>query len=283
MIHLYQQVNDSGPASSLSSWKVIMLSRNLNDGTANFAGLSNTSATYLGGAYLDLHGYAKPSYQGVFGAAAFCDFNGSTGGRWPDGLWPTRNGSSNFVAGTLVGDQPTYATALLNYGPSWQYNPVSENTLPGGSVVYIANNTSPNHNITFPDVFASYIRNQWALMAYSITPQSGRQVSLEFDGIGPSELFITLTSVAILPLLALVIGLLFTIRAAYCTIGNRSWVSRVQFDSWWLIKALRPDLYRAGCVDVTEEEFYEACKGFSLALDRETGYLYTPAPHYIVQ
>jgi hypothetical protein len=40
IVHLYQQVNDSGQQSSLSPWKIVALSRNLDDGTANFGGLA---------------------------------------------------------------------------------------------------------------------------------------------------------------------------------------------------------------------------------------------------
>jgi hypothetical protein len=80
IVYLYQQVNESGPASSLSPWKVVMLSRDLNDGTANLNGLAPDAVTYLGNSYLDLHGYAAPQLQGVLGAAAWCQFQGSTGG-----------------------------------------------------------------------------------------------------------------------------------------------------------------------------------------------------------
>ena len=47
VVHLYQQVNDSGPASSLSPWIIVMLARNLDDGTANFGGLAPDAVTYL--------------------------------------------------------------------------------------------------------------------------------------------------------------------------------------------------------------------------------------------
>jgi hypothetical protein len=260
VVHLYQQVNESVPASSLCPWKVVMLARDLDDGTANFGGLAPDAVTYLGNSYLDLHGYG-PIVQGVLGAAAWCQFNGSTGGQWPDEFWPPLNYTTNVVIGTVVNDRPTMATALLNYGPSWQYNPVSENSLPGGSVSYIANNTGPG--VSFPALFSSYIRNQWTLMAYSIAPQSGQQISLSFAGSGPNKLFISVTILIVLPSSALVIGLLMIIRAWLCTIRQRHWVNRVEFESWWLAKALRPDVYRAGYCNATEKKFYEACEGFS--------------------
>lgn len=261
IVHLYQQVNESGPASSLSPWIVVALARDLNDGTANFGGLAPDAVTYLGESHLDLHGYATPLLQGVLGAAAWCHFNGSTGGTWPEELWPPLNHTSNVVIGTVVDDQPTMGTAMLNYGPSWQYNPVSENSLPGGSVSYIANNTGPG--VSFPALFSLYIRNQWTLMAYSIAPQSGQQVSLPFVGSGSNKLYISLTLVSVLPSSALVIGLAITLRAWFCTIRERHWVNRVEFESWWLIKALRPDMYRAGNSNATEKDFCDALGGFS--------------------
>jgi len=262
VVHIYQQVNESGPVSSLSPWKVVMLTRDLNDNGADFGGLAPNTATYLGNSYLDLHGYAEPQLQGVLGAAALCHFNGSTGGQWPTDVWPPLN-TSNTVIGTVIDDRPTMGTALLNYGPSWQYNPVSENSLPGGSVSYIANNTGAG--VTFPALFSAYIRNQWALTAYAITPQSGPQISLPFVGSGPNQLYISLTAVIWLPFSALAIGLLVILRAWVCTIRQRRWVNRVEFDSWWLVKALRPDMYSAGYCNATEKYFHDACESFSVA------------------
>ena len=239
-----------------------MLSRDLDDGTANFKGLAPDAITYLGASYLDLHGYG-PTQQGVLGAAAWCEFNGSTGGKWPDDLWPPRNHSSNVVIGTVIDDRPTMGTAMLNYGPSWQYNPVSENALPGGSISYIANNTGPG--ISFPTLFSSYIRNQWALMAYSIAPQSGQQISQRFDGSGAEKLYISVTLLSVLPASALVLGLLAIVRAWYCVMRQRHWVNRVEFESWWLVKALHPGLYSPGYCNATEKNFNNACNGFSTA------------------
>jgi hypothetical protein len=275
VVHLYQQVNESGPASSLCPWIVVMLSRDLNDDTANFGGLAPDAVVYLGASYLDLHGYG-PTRQGVLGAAAWCEFQGSTGGQWPDELWPPLNHTSNVVIGEVIDDRPTMGTAMLNYGPSWQYNPLSGNSLPGGSVSYIANNTG--RGVDFPALFTSYIRNQWTLMAYSIAPQSGPRVSLYFTGLGTDKLYISLTFVSILPFLALAVGLLVTARAWICTIRRRRWVNRVEFESWWLAKALRPDMYESGYCNATEKDFSNACKCSSAAYrdiypDRDVGHL----------
>jgi len=65
---------------------VVALGRDLGDGTANFGGLAPDAVTYLGNSYLDLHGYSTPQLQGILGAAAWCQFNGSTGGTWPEEL-----------------------------------------------------------------------------------------------------------------------------------------------------------------------------------------------------
>jgi len=264
LVHLYQQVNVSGqPASSLAPWIVVMLSRDLDDGTANFGGLAPEAITYLGNSYLDLHGYG-PVLQGVLGAAAWCEFTGSTGGQWPNELWPPLNFTTNVVIGTVIDDRPTIATAMLNYGPSWQYNPVSENSLPGGSVSYIANNTGPGVT-AFSDLFAAYIRNQWALMAYSVAPQSGLRIQLPFHGLGESKLYIALTGVSALPIGALAVGLLLQVYALVCTIRRRRWVNRVEFEGWWLVKALRADLYKEGFCNATEKDFDEACSESSVA------------------
>ena len=162
-------------------------------------------------------------------------------------------------------------TSVLNYGPSWQYTLVSSSLLPGGSVSYIANNTGPG--VSFPNLFASYIRNKWAIMAYSIAPQPYRQISAEFNGFGPSKYFISLPTIAVLPLSALVIGLIITAWACIVTIKERRWVSRVEFESWWLVKALRPDIYIAGYGNAIEEEFDSACDGFSVKYNSESGHL----------
>jgi hypothetical protein len=262
VVHLYQQVNGSGRSGSLSPWVVVMLARDLGDGRANFGSLSLDAVTHLGNSFLDLHGYG-PHLQGVLGAAAWCQFKGSTGGQWQDELGAPLNHTSNVVIGTVINDRPTMGTAMLNYGPSWQYNPVSENSLPGGSVSYIANITGTG--VSFPALFSSYIRNQWMLMAYSITPQSGQTIPLSFVGSGPNKLYISLTIVSVLPSSALFIGLLVTLRAWVCTISQSRWVNRVEFESWWLIKALRHDMYSAGYCNSTKKDFNNACESFSAA------------------
>jgi hypothetical protein len=272
VVHIYQRPNDTGPVSSLCPWIAVMLNGDPGGGQVDFVGLANNGATFLGNSYLDLHGYPQPVYQGIIGAAAYCVFDGSTGGRWPDDLWPQRGNTSNFVIGPLVDNQPTMGTGVLNYGASWQYTPVSGSSLPGGSVSYIANNTGPG--VSFPDLFASYIRNQWSLMAYSIAPQSSHQILSEFDGLGPDRLFISLTVIAVLPLSALVVGLFMTGWACVITIKERSWVSRVEFESWWLVKALRPDIYSAASGNAIEKEFNSACDGFSVSQNTESGHLY---------
>jgi hypothetical protein len=272
VVHIYQRPNDTGPVSSLCPWIAVMLNGDPGGGQVDFVGLANNGATFLGNSYLDLHGYPQPVYQGIIGAAAYCVFEGSTGGQWPDDLWPQRGNTSNFVIGPLVDNQPTMGTGVLNYGASWQYTPVSGSSLPGGSVSYIANNTGPG--VSFPDLFASYIRNQWSLMAYSIAPQSSHQILSEFDGLGPDKLFISLTVMAVLPLSALVVGLFMTGWACVITIKERNWVSRIEFESWWLVKALSPDIYSAASSNAIGKEFNSACDGFSVSQNTESGHLY---------
>jgi hypothetical protein len=110
-----------------------MLSRNLNDGTSNFKGVASDAVTLLGSSYVDLHGYG-PILQNILGAAAYCEFVGDVGGEWPDPstLWPPLNQTTNVVFGPVLNGRPLLSTVLLNYGPGWQYNAVSENSLPGG-------------------------------------------------------------------------------------------------------------------------------------------------------
>ena len=283
VVHLYQQVNQTGPASSICPWIVVMIARDLDDGGANIGGLSGNAVTYLGNSYLDLHGYG-PIVQGVIGAATLCEFEGSTGGTWPDGLWPPHN-SSNTILGELIDDRPTLATAMLNYGPSWQYSPISDNSLPGGSVTYIANNTGPGVD-TFAALFASYIRNQWTLMAYSIPRQSGKQLSVPFSGTGPEKLFVRLTAISALPATALVVGLVIILRAFILTIIRRYWINRVEFESWWLVKALCPQMYRDGFSNATEDDFLWASKGFLTAYkdtrpESDVGHLQLVGPNQV--
>jgi hypothetical protein len=79
-IQIYQQVNDTGPRSSLCPWYMLLLARDLDDGSANIGGLSGNAAKYLGNSYVDLHGIG-PVLQGILGAAAYCSFSGSSGGQ----------------------------------------------------------------------------------------------------------------------------------------------------------------------------------------------------------
>ena len=77
-----------------------------------------------------------------------------------------------------------------------------------------------------------------------------------------------------LPLSALVVGLFIIGWACVVTIKERSGVSRVEFESWWLVKAPRPDIYNAGFGNAIEKEFNSACDGFSVSQDSESGHLY---------
>jgi hypothetical protein len=104
-------------------------------------------------------------------------------------------------------------------------------------------------------------------MAYSITPVSGYQTTMPFLGTGPSQLFIRITLISIIPSVALGIGLLVVLRAWICVIAYRRWVNRVEFESWWLFKALRPDLYPAGHSNDVLGDFEQACKGISVRFE----------------
>ncbi|KAK6335880.1 hypothetical protein TWF730_003254 [Orbilia blumenaviensis] len=260
IVHIFLRVNETGPFSSLGEYDVIMLARNGIDG-ANLQGVDDDSITKLGVTYLNLKGYGA-TRQGLLGAASRCTFRAETGGRWQEGLWPPLNHTKNTIWGELVNDRPTLATAMLNYGASWQYNLVSENSLPGGSVSYIANNTGAD--VRFSDFFASYIRNQWALIAYAIPRQTYKKLEQNFSGTGPKKLFISVTLVAVFPVTALTIGLLVTLRALVATMTKKYWVNRVEFEGWWLLKALRPDLYPGGFCNATEDKFNEASENVSV-------------------
>lgn len=238
IVRLYKQYNEtSHTASNLAPWVIVFLGvggpSNLTSGP-----LAPDTLTYLGVNYVDLWG-CGPIRQQISGATALCQFQGSTGRRWPDDErpWPLLN-TSNLVLGTIVDGCPTMGTVLLNFGPSWQYNPVSGGAIPSGSVMFISNNTGPG--VSFPVLIAAYIRNQWALMAYSMAPLSGHQITRALIGSGPDRLFISLTLVIVLPASALVLGLLLILNAWICSIRNRRWVNRIEFDSWWLVKPSAP-------------------------------------------
>jgi hypothetical protein len=212
IVKLYKGYNDtSHAASNLAPWVAVYLE--VYGGTSNSTSgpLAPDALTYLGVTYVDLWGYG-PIQQGIAGAAAWCQFRGSTGGRWPDDErpWPLLN-TPNLVLGRVMDGRPTMGTVLLNFGPSWQYNPVSGSRVAAGSMVYIANNTGPG--VSFSALFPAYMRNQWALMAYSIAPLSGHQISQSFMGSGPDRLFISLTTVVVLPASALAFGLLLILNA----------------------------------------------------------------------
>ena len=44
-------------------------------------------------------------------------------------------------------------------------------------------------------------------------------------------------------------------------------MNRVEFESWWLFKALRPDLYPAGHSNDVLGDFEQACKGISVRFE----------------
>jgi hypothetical protein len=94
--------------------------------------------------------------------------------------------------------------------------------------------------------------------------QNGGVIPQSFIGYGPNALYISATPIIALPISALFIGLLVIIRAWVCTIRQRQWVNRVEFESWWLVKALCPEMYSKGYSNGTEDEFIGACQGFSV-------------------
>jgi hypothetical protein len=65
--------------------------------------------------------------------------------------------------------------------------------------------------------------------------QSYHQTSAEFDGLGPGKLFISLTTITVVSLFALFMEL-FVIGWA----DMISWISRVGFKNWWLVKSSSP-------------------------------------------
>ncbi|KAH6708952.1 hypothetical protein BKA61DRAFT_439489, partial [Leptodontidium sp. MPI-SDFR-AT-0119] len=230
-VHLLLRVNETGPFSSLGEYDIIMLARDL---LPNMRGVAVDSVTSLGSVYMDLNGYGAVE-QTLLGAGLSCTFRAETGGQWQEGFWPPLNHTNNTIWGEVVDDRPTLATVMLNYGASWQYTIVSDNDVPGGSVSYIANNTGPD--VSFSDLFTSYIRNQWTLMAYAISRQTYLKLEQPFFGTGPYKLFISVTLVAVLPVAALALSILVTARAFVAMFLQRYWVNRVEFESWWLLKA----------------------------------------------
>ncbi|KIM71917.1 hypothetical protein PILCRDRAFT_82347 [Piloderma croceum F 1598] len=233
-VQLYQQVNDSGPASSLCPWYMVLLARDLNDGTANIGGLSGGAVSFLGNSFVDLHGYG-PTLQGILGAAAYCNFSGSTGGDWPSDLWPAR-ATTNVVVGTAPTDGTVdISTVFLNYGPSWQYSPVSANSLPGGSVTYIANWTVPADN--FADFIAMYMRNQWALMMYTNNYIGGYVANTPYNVKTQPQLHIQATVIVLLPVVALSVCVCCAGVFLWAMLGLGVWYENIDVAPWWLLKA----------------------------------------------
>jgi hypothetical protein len=180
---------------------------------------------------------------------------------------------------TISATQATSAkthSSLPSIVSQWRHPALSSATnSTGATVSYITNNTGPS--VTFSALFAAYIRNQWTLMAYSLVPQTGNRLTSTFIGSGPNSLYISVTAVIVLPLVALALGLLVTLYASISTFRHRQWVNRVEFESWWLVKALSPELYKPGYGNATEKDMKEACGGFSLSYrysgpeDRDVG------------
>jgi hypothetical protein len=234
-VQLYQQANDTGPASSLSPYYMVLLARDLNDGTANIQGLSARAVTYLGNSFLDLHGYSGPVLQGVLGAAAHCTFSGSTGGNWPSATWPARTTTNVVVGKGPYNGVIDISTVFLNYGPSWQYNPVSANSLPGGSVSYIANLTTEANN--FGDFIAMYIRNQWALMMYTNNFIQGSLTNTPYRVRTQPQLYIQATTILVAPASVLGVCVLCAFVCMFTMSGLGAWYDLMDLAPWWLMKA----------------------------------------------
>jgi hypothetical protein len=119
--------------------------------------------------------------------------------------------------------------------------------------------------LDFPVPGGPYQCSPRILVSVEISSGNDQVISLPFIGSGPNKLFIGLTKVAVLPASALVIGFLVTLRAWWCTMRQRKWVNRVEFESWWLVKAMRWDLYRDGSANTIAKDFMESCKGYAAA------------------
>lgn len=234
-VQLYQQANDSGPASSLSPWYMVLLARDLDDGGSNIQGLSGSAVTYLGNSFLDLHGYSAPVLQGVLGAAAYCTFSGSTGGNWPSVTWPARTSANVVVGKGPYNGVIDISTVFLNYARSWQYNPVSGNSLPGGSVSYIANVTTDADN--FGDFIAMYMRNQWALMMYTNNFIQWSVINTPYHVRTQPQLYIQATTILVAPASALGVCVLCAIVCLFTMLRLGAWYGLVDIAPWWLMKA----------------------------------------------
>lgn len=233
-VQLYQLVNDTGPYSSLSPWYMVLLARDLDDGSANTGGLSGGAVSYLGNSFVDLHGWG-PVLQGILGAAAYCNFSGSTGGDWPNGSWPFPT-TRNVVVGTGPKNGTIdLGTVFLNYGPSWQYNPVSANALPGGSVSYIANWTVEADR--FSDFIAKYMRNQWVLMIYTTNYLEGFVTKTPYSVKTQPQVYIQATTIALLPVVALALSICCAGACMITMCRLHAWYGCVDVAPWWLLKA----------------------------------------------
>lgn len=233
-VQLYQQVNDTGPASSLSPYYMVLLARSLDDGTSNIQGLSGSAVTNLGNSFLDLHGYNGTVLQGVLGAAAYCSFSGSTGGNWPSATWPARTTTNVVVGKGPYNSIIDISTVFLNYGPSWQYNPVSGNSMPGGSVSYIANLTTEADN--FGDFIAMYMRNQWALMMYT-NNFIGSATNTPYRVRTQPQLYIQATTMLVAPASALGVCVLCAFVCMFTMSRLGDWYGLTDLAPWWLMKA----------------------------------------------
>jgi len=256
-VQLYQQVNDTGPASSLCPWYMVLLARDLHDGTSHIGGLSGSAVSYLGDSFLDLHGLGTV-LQGVLGAAAYCNFRGSTGGNWPSSSWPWQ-ATTNVVVGTAPNNGTIdLSTLFLNYGPSWQYNPVADNAIPGGSVAYIGNWTVEANN--FADYIAMYMRNQWALMMYTNNYLGGFVTNTAYDVRTAPRLYIQATAVVIPPMVALVVCICCAGVCMWTMLSLGVWYECVDVAPWWLLNATGAALPGLERHNVSKPDFERWCK-----------------------
>jgi hypothetical protein len=49
------------------------------------------------------------------------------------------------------------------------------------------------------------------------------------------------------------------------TLRHRRWVNRVEFQPWWLVKALKPELYTPGYGNATEKDLKKACTAYRVS------------------
>jgi len=250
---LYQQVNDTGPWSHLTSGYLVLLARSLQDGSSNTKGLSGNAVQSLGSFYLDLRGYGAIP-QWVIGAAAYCNFSGSAGGGWPDINWPVWNTTNVVVGPGPVNGTYGMSTIFLNYGPSWQCSPSYDNAIPGFTVSYVANFTTDAP--TFPIFIATYIRNQWALTMYTSNFVAPYLKNTSYDVTMEPSIHIQATAILAVPLASLVFCIGCAAYSVWMTRRLGAWYKRVETAPWWLMKAVNatPGL---GDLEANEDEFAE--------------------------